>query len=242
MRNIDTSIVAKLAEGTIRPFDLVELVIDNSDYRYTDCDVPILLPDNIVVAVEDVTLRVGSDAPEGEVNQAVPLLYTPVNGLKYVPIRYSTARIVDKATIEMSVLDLPEMILAFAGGVPQGSLVIIRKVLVDDDGSLVGGTSTMIFEGTIDGWNMTEDNLTINVVSQFVQWSQKALRLHSSSCGWRKFKGNTPDSPCMYSGTEPWCDRTYARCMALNNTANFGGYRWLPSIVDKEIWWGREKE
>jgi hypothetical protein len=241
MRNIDTSIIAKLANGTFRPFDLLELVIDGKDYRYTDCDVDITLPDHVVTAVEDLTLKVGGDLDDGIVNEPVPRIYAPLSGFKYTPIKYSMVRIVDKATIEFLVIDLPDMILAFAGGTPQGSLAIIRRVLVDDDYSLVSGTSAMVFEGTIDGWNMTEDILKITVVSQFVQWSQRALRLHSPSCPWKVFGGNTPDSPCMYSGSEIWCDRTYVRCTALGNTANYGGFRWLPSIVDKEIWWGMEK-
>ena len=242
MRNIDTTIAAKLAEGTLRPFDLLELVIEGVDWRYTDCDTTIVLPDSIVTAVEDLTLKVGSAITGGTVSEAVSRVYTPVTGFRYSPIKYSMGRIVDKATVELSMIDLPDMILAFAGGTPQGSLAIIRRVLVDDDGSLVGGTSAMIFEGTIDGWNLTEDKLKINIVSQFVQWSHKALRLHSASCSWKKFKGDNSASPCMYSGSETWCDRTYTRCSALGNIVNFGGFRWLPSIVDKEIWWGREKE
>jgi len=241
MRDIDTTIAAKLAEGELRPFDLLQLVIDGTDYRYTDCDVPIAVPNDKSVAVEDLILRVGEAVDDTAANPAAPGVYTPVSGYKYSPIKYSMARIVDKALVQLSVINLPDMILAFAGGTPQGSLAIIRKVLVDDDGSLVGDASAMVFEGTIDGWNMTEDKLKINVVSQFVQWSQKALRLHSPSCGWRKFKGDTSDSPCYYSGSESWCDRTYARCIVLNNTDNFGGFRWVPSIVDKEIWWGVQK-
>ncbi|GAI73202.1 unnamed protein product, partial [marine sediment metagenome] len=43
---------------------------------------------------------------------------------------------------------------------------------------------------------------------------------------------------CGYGGGETWCDRTYARCVVLANSDNFGGFRWLPSIVDKEVFWG----
>jgi len=40
-------------------------------------------------------------------------------------------------------------------------------------------------------------------------------------------------------GAADWCDRTYTKCVTLSNTTNYGGFRWLPSIVDREIWWGR---
>ena len=242
MRNIDSSILTKLAQNEIRPFNLLQLVIDERDYRYTDCDVPIALPDDKIVAVEDLALSVGTALEETSVPDPAPRVYSPVAGFKYTPIKYSMSQIVDKATIQLSVVKLPDMILAFAGGTPQGGLAIIRKTYIDDDYSVVGGTSAMAFEGSIDGWTLSETTLKINLVNQFVQWSQKALRLHGPSCTWRVFKGLTSDSPCMYTGEETWCDRTYARCEVLANTDNFGGFRWLPSIVDKEIWWGREKQ
>ncbi|GAG41399.1 unnamed protein product, partial [marine sediment metagenome] len=154
------------------------------------------------------------------------------------PIRYSRTKIVDKADISFSMINNPDMLLAFAGGEPQGSQVILRIVIVDDDYSLVGDTSATIFEGTVDAWTMTEDNLKMSVVSAMSQWSLKALRTHSSSCSWKVFKGANADSPCMYVGSETRCDRTYKRCEQLNNVVNFGGFRWLPSIVDKEVKWG----
>jgi hypothetical protein len=47
---------------------------------------------------------------------------------------------------------------------------------------------------------------------------------------------------CGYTGSESKCDRSYARCESLNNTANFGGERWLPSIENANIWWGQTPE
>ena len=244
MRNIDASILAKLESKELRPFYLVEMILDEQTFRYTDCDVPIVLPDDIVLSVEDATLRVDGTIVGGAATgntQVVPSTFSPT-ALKFQPIKYSTGKIVDKATIELQMIDDPGLLYSFGGGTPQGSQVIIRLVVVDDDYSLIGDTSTIIFEGTIDSWGMAEDKLKITIVSMFVQWSQKALRRHSSSCAWKVFKGSGADSPCKYTGTATWCDRTYIRCQALNNTDNFGGFRWLPDIVDKEIWWGRKTD
>lgn len=44
---------------------------------------------------------------------------------------------------------------------------------------------------------------------------------------------------CKYAGGEAWCDRSWERCLALSNTAQFDGCRWLPAIQGKEILWGR---
>ncbi len=43
---------------------------------------------------------------------------------------------------------------------------------------------------------------------------------------------------CRYAGAETWCDRSWERCAALDNTINFEGCRWLPGIQGKQIWWG----
>jgi hypothetical protein len=96
------------------------------------------------------------------------------------------------------------------------------------------GDPVTLFQGTIDGWDLDEEKVSLTVASELVQWSQRTLAKHSSSCRWKKFKG----TECTYAGAEAWCDRTYTRCAALSNQANFGGFRWLPSIIDKEIWWG----
>jgi hypothetical protein len=241
MRNIDAAMLAKLASGELRPFYLLEIIIDEVSFRYTDCDVPIVLPDDAILSVEDITLRVDG-AISGEASSSqVPGVFASTT-LKFQPIKYSIGRIVDKANIELQMIDDPALLAAFVGGTPQGSKTILRGVVVDDDYSIVGDTSTIIFEGEIDDWSTDEQLLKMAVASMFVQWSQKALRRHSSSCTWKVFKGSNADSPCFYSGAESRCDRTYARCESLNNTDNFGGFRWQADIVDKEIWWGRKTD
>ena len=241
MRNIDSSLLAKLQAGELRPFYLLEIIIDEVSFRYTDCDVPIALPDDKVLSVEDITLRIDDTITGEATSSEVPGTFTSTT-LKFQPIKYSTGKIIDKANIELQMIDDPGLLAAFVGGTPQGSKVILRMVVVDDDYSLVGNTSTIIFEGEIDDWSANETLLRMSVVSIFVQWSQKALRRHSSSCTWKVFKGANADSPCFYTGSETRCDRTYVRCQALGNIDNFGGFRWLANIVDKEIWWGRKTD
>ena len=96
----------------------------------------------------------------------------------------------------------------------------------------------VLFEGILDSWGISEDKLNLTVTNILSRWAQRTLSTHSSSCRWKQFKGEE----CGYVGAATWCDRTYARCLALGNEANFGGFKWLPSIVDKEIWWGRIPE
>lgn len=92
-----------------------------------------------------------------------------------------------------------------------------------------------VFKGYINKFDLDEEWIDIQIISALAAWNRRIIRKQSSTCRWLKFKGEE----CGYSGAETWCDRTYARCDALGNTANYGGFRWLPSIVNKKIYWGR---
>ena len=92
--------------------------------------------------------------------------------------------------------------------------------------------------GFISSWELSSDNnVRISVKNEAMLWAKKTLRIHSSSCPW-VFKG----TECGYSGTATWCDKNYARCGELLNTDNYGGFRFLPSIMEKEIWWGKSRK
>jgi hypothetical protein len=103
-------------------------------------------------------------------------------------------------------------------------------------------TSTKIvtqefFRGILGGWVLSEDNRArITIKNELVLWSKKTLRTQSSSCPWT-FKG----IECGYGGIETWCDQSYDRCYVLHMTDNFGGFRFLPSIMEREVWWGRQQ-
>jgi len=96
--------------------------------------------------------------------------------------------------------------------------------------------SFIIFRGFISKWSMTEDELELTIVSSLARWNQRTLYRHPANCRWRQFG---PSSPCgypLYQTTT--CDRSYERCLELGNQANFGGFRFLPSIENKEVLWG----
>lgn len=156
-------------------------------------------------------------------------------GMKFEPIRYSTGRVVDSMKVQIDNLD-DALTVYFVGGTPQGGTVTLQAVLLDSAYEMVAAPLTL-FEGTLDGWDLDEEKVSLTVASELVRWNQKTLAKHSPSCRWKEFKG----TECAYAGAETWCDRTYTRCAALGNQANFGGFRWLPSIQEKEIWWGKNR-
>jgi hypothetical protein len=162
-------------------------------------------------------------------------LFNP-RGLKFDLIKYSIQNVVDSVRIEIDNID-ETLSIPFVGGTPQGAGVKIQLALLSTSYGVIASPIT-VFQGNLDSWNLDEEKINITVASEMVQWNQKTLAKYSPSCRWKSFKG----TECKYNGSQPDCDRTYARCEALSNTANFGGFRWLPSIIDKDIWWGRARK
>ena len=191
------------------------MTIELPDYSFyfTDCDTPIGL-----------TLSGDPSAT----------LWTP-RGYSFDSIEYSVDGVVDQMAFRLDNRD-DALTVYFTGSVVQGSDVVLRQTVLDSSLDPLG--SAIMFMGTIDGWEIDDEEVAITVASVMSRWSQRTLALHSPSCRWKKFKG----AECGYAGSASWCDRTYKRCQALHNTDNFGGFRWLPSIVDKEIWWGRKRK
>jgi hypothetical protein len=156
-------------------------------------------------------------------------------GFRPDPASYSKSTIVDQCTVEVDNVD-EEMTALFVGGNVSGSDIGLQVVVLDEDYNIVGDESLVVFSGEIDSWELDpDDRLRVTMTNFFVRWNQRTLALHSSSCRWKTFKG--PE--CKYTGGVSECDRTYTTCQTLANTDNFGGFRWLPSIEDKVIWWGR---
>lgn len=212
MLDIDPGIMAQLASGEIRCFSLLQLTLDGGALCFTECDVPIYWHGN---------------------------LYLPW-GYKLGTVSYSLGKIVD--SVSLSIDNLNDLLTpSFVGGNPQGAPAAIYLVALDAAYKLIGvypDDHVVLFSGSLDDWRMPEGHVEITVTSELVQWHQRTARMQSSSCSWREFKG----SECGYAGAETRCDRSYARCLALGNTANFGGERWLPSIEQAVIWWGQTPE
>ncbi len=156
-------------------------------------------------------------------------------GFRYDSASYSTGNIVDKCMVEVDTVD-QVLVEAFVSGSPRGGDIGLQLVLLDDDLSIVGDTAFVLFSGEIDSYVLDPDvKISIEMTNIFTRWNQRTLALHSPSCRWKVFKG----VECQYVGSETKCDRTYAQCTAYANTDNFGGFRWLPSIEDAVLWWGK---
>jgi len=161
-------------------------------------------------------------------------IYLPLQ-LSLDTIKWSQRYLADTARISYDNID-ETMTALYAGSVVQGEPTTIFLVTVDAAGTVIGEAVTL-FPGYVDDWLLDETALDETLRSRVARGDVCTLKRYSPSCPWTVFKG----TECGYAGDETWCDRTYARCRALANTDNFGGCRWLASLVTKEIWWGRTK-
>jgi hypothetical protein len=149
-------------------------------------------------------------------------------------LSHSIGSNVDKVTIEIDIADRDASLLEeFVGGTPGDTTVHVYLQVLDDDMQAVA-TATM-FQGKIDSYDKTTSVLSVSVASFHSLWNKKAMEISTPTCR-RNF--GRPD--CGYVGAETWCDRSRARCVVLANTDRFNGFRFLPDLVDKDIWWGQE--
>jgi len=96
----------------------------------------------------------------------------------------------------------------------------------------------IIFSGVLDSARITHQRASFDVYNPLIFWKRKTpRRIHQSSCPW---PFAIDGSPCQYAGAETWCDQSFERCLELGNTDNFGGFRFLPDLQDKQIWWGKK--
>jgi hypothetical protein len=96
------------------------------------------------------------------------------------------------------------------------------------------GVSTL-FSGVIDGAGFDHQRASFDVFNPFVFWRRRVpRRIHQSTCPWEFAK-----IECTYVGIYETCDKSYEDCILRENTDNFGGFRFLPSMIQKKVSWGR---
>lgn len=119
----------------------------------------------------------------------------------------------------------------------RGSETVLFRVWLDANLDVIGASSesdlTAVLWGVWDKTSLDQSKATVEVLDESIKSKRSRLRKHSPNCRWI-FKG----TECAYAGAETWCDFTYARCVALSNQVNFGGFQWLLDLKGKEISWG----
>ena len=152
-------------------------------------------------------------------------LYHP-RGMRIEPMSFSTGSIIEKVRINIDDVDraLYESLGEQYGG--DFSIDILFAIL--DKDSKITATLTL-FNGLIDQWEYRPGTMTLTGVSKlFIKWARPTTNRYAASCRWKEFKG----TECGYSGTATTCDRSYGQCYIKEN---YGGFRWIPSLIHKKI-------
>lgn len=155
-------------------------------------------------------------------------------GMKLGAQEFSLSPTVDHYAFEVDNVNLEWSGYVLNEGV-RGKKVIIRLIGLNDNYGVVG--ESIMFIGVINKVELDEQRARITLLSPLLYWRTKIpRRIHQALCPW-PFKDS---ATCRYVGAETWCDQSYDRCVTLANTDNFGGFRFLPSLADKQFWWGQQ--
>lgn len=154
-------------------------------------------------------------------------------GLKFNDIKVNLTAAIDRTSFDIDNTGL-EMSSLILNQDTRGRACTIYLAAMDKAGQVVA--ADVLFTGMLDAVKVDSKKASFDVYSHMILWKKKIPgRIHQATCPWI-FKETTT---CRYGGAETWCDHSYNRCTALANTANYGGFRFLPSLQNKQIWWGR---
>lgn len=239
MKSFDPAVIIELAKEGFIFFLLVEFELLSGTLRYSDADIDIWYEDyrystaDFVFDNVETTGDMGVDTVSLTFNNA-DLSMSALVLSEDILGRWFTLKFV-VAKEGSAVLTEGEVSLLLEGGLVDGEKMLLDTPVTVGGYSVVGGHS--LFYGIISDWELREKSIQIEVQNELVFWNKKSLRKCDSNCNW-EFAG----TECGYSGAQNWCNQSYERCKEIGNTDNFGGFRFLPAISEKEIWWGRTPE
>lgn len=182
-----------------------------------------------------------------QMNFSPPLRYTTCDiplayqGNEFSPRTFAVPELessvssgIDKVTLEIDMADRDATLLEeFVGGTPGDISVHLYLQVLNDNMQAV--STAILFSGKIDSFEYKRPILGVAVSSFHSLWNKRTMEMSTPSC-----RRNFRKSDCGYAGAADWCDRSWLRCEALGNTSRFNGFRFLPSLSDRDLWWGRK--
>ena len=196
--------------------DLITLEIDNIDKFISTI---VLNSDNPDIRGKPVTIKQVALDNNNAVINAVTIFYGYIDGME---ITQKVARI-DVASHMIKWKTITPRRMA------SGSCPWIFK----DVASQVTGTDAINYKCVIEHL-ATSCNRPITGSAYATYWTAAG----TSGATWSSGTQYEPGT-CQYTGASTWCDQSWERCSTLGNDDNFGGFRWLPYLSGKNIWWGR---
>lgn len=223
MRALPAALTSELNTDGAKLGHLLEIVFDNaipaSNFYFTDIDGDVVYDSGAGYGVQNYLSR----------------------GIKFNQAKYSLLPRVDSMTFEIDNVSLEMSSLVQTKDTRGRDCVIYRAAFGHTSHSTNKNPFGVIaavpmFVGLLDTVNINGMKAEFQVLSQMVRWNMPTpRRKHGSRCWWT-FKD---PATCKYAGGLSSCDKTWGQCTTRGNTANYGGFRWLPALVDKEVKWGR---
>ncbi|MDO9593101.1 MAG: hypothetical protein Q7I98_07985 [Erysipelotrichaceae bacterium] len=228
MRNIDPVVIAEIIKEITSTFLLIELQFA-STYYYTDRDVSIFYGGH---KYEPLAFKPGSLVYAA--NMSVDRVTIDVDNVSLWLSAILLGEDVRNKTSILSFGCMGENVVQWDEDVVWSSEADTAK-WYQNYYSIIGIVE--LFRGFIGDWELSEIKAKITQVNELIFWKKKTLRICQATCPWVFVNDGSGD--CKYNGVETWCDQSYNRCFALGNNLNFGGFRFLPAVSEKQIWWGR---
>jgi len=217
MRTLPAGLLTELQAEVDTKFRLVRLDFSSLD---NTCDLH--LHDDLFYTDCDVPLIYGGN------------LYEP-RPLEVGSITSTRGQGVDKVDLSIDMADRDASLLSyFVGHDPIEVECYTYLQALDGDKQAIA--TAQIFAGAIDSYKYSKYKLSVTITSFHALWNKSTMETSTPSC-----RRNFGQSDCGYTivGDEV-CDRSYTQCVIYGRTAQFNGFRFLPDIEDKDIWWGRD--
>jgi len=155
-------------------------------------------------------------------------------GMEFSDIQQSITPTIDSITFDIDNVELEFSSLSLNQEL-RGKRCEIKIAALDKPLTVLA--TSIMFVGVVNSIEINEQRCTFSIYDPFLYWRIKVpRRVHQSTCPW-VFKGDI----CQYAGVATNCDRSYDRCLELGNTINFGGFRWIDDLQDRELWWGSQE-
>jgi len=236
MKSFDPGVIIELEKEGFNFFIMVELILGGGTLYYNNSDIDLWHGGHRYIST-DFTFD--------------QLETSGTMGVDQVVCRFNNADLSMGATVLSEDILSRTAILSFFCASAPGQLLAEDEIGIDLEGALGDllletpapfGDQFIIaveelFRGLISDWEIDEGEVKIEIKNELILWRKEALRSCQSSCPW-EFEG----TECGYSGSQTHCNQSYERCGELANTDNFGGHRFVLDVMEKEVWWGRNRD
>lgn len=160
------------------------------------------------------------------------------NGEDYIgaPLTHGELKRDDNSSVDKLEIELSNVGLSFSGIIgARGDVItnapaVLTLVFLNvNTNQILIDCTQVLFAGRCNNLELTYESAKMDIETELGGYEVQAPCMkYRPTCQVRRFK----DIRCGYSGEETKCDRTFARCEELQNTANFRGF---PSCVVETV-------